>query len=159
MKQFIGHFVISLVLVVGFFASTENASADYVSGSVNVSGPGYNVGVGMGNGTNMGSGVLGGGGAYGSRVWLQNPFGLPQGSLIGIVGVIVFWLLAIFGFLGVIGFIIAGIMYLLSAGDDKQAGTAKAALKFSIIGVIVALLGFIIIQAATMLLTGQSSAF
>jgi hypothetical protein len=69
------------------------------------------------------------------------------------------WLLAILGFLGIIGFVIAGILYLTAAGDEDQIGKAKNAMMYSIIGVIVALLGFVIIQAVNNWLGGTNASF
>lgn len=57
------------------------------------------------------------------------------------------WLLAIFGVLAIIGFVISGVQYLFSAGDEQMAETAKRNMKYCIIGVIVALSGWVIIQA------------
>ncbi|MEI8103517.1 MAG: hypothetical protein WCG84_01270 [Candidatus Moraniibacteriota bacterium] len=89
-------------------------------------------------------------------VWLDSAsdFSLPNASIMGIVGNLTFWLLAILGFIGIIGFVIAGILYLTAAGDETQAKKAKNALMYSIMGIIVALLGFVILQAATVMLNG-----
>ncbi len=76
-----------------------------------------------------------------------NDAGTPGGSIMGILASTMNWLLAIFGFLGIIGFVISGILYLTAAGDEGQAEKAKNAMMYSIIGVIVALLGFVIILA------------
>ena len=84
--------------------------------------------------------------------------GTPTGSIIGIITATMNWLLAILGFLGIIGFVIAGILYLTAAGDEDQIGKAKNAMMYSIIGVIVALLGFVIIQAVEAWL-GTSASF
>ena len=46
--------------------------------------------------------------------------GLPAGSIVGIVTSAMNWLLIIVGILGVIGFVIAGIIYLTAAGDEEQ---------------------------------------
>jgi hypothetical protein len=73
--------------------------------------------------------------------------GTPSGTIIGIITSTMNWLLAILGFLGIIGFVIAGILYLTAAGDEGQIDKAKTAMMYSIIGVIVALLGFVVIQA------------
>ncbi len=74
-------------------------------------------------------------------------FGLPAGSIGGIVNNLLMWLLMIFGFIGIIGFIISGIMYVMSAGDETAAGKAKNMMKWSIVGVVVGLAGVVIIQA------------
>ncbi|MDD5652164.1 MAG: hypothetical protein PHX98_02070, partial [Candidatus Moranbacteria bacterium] len=60
------------------------------------------------------------------------------------------------GFIAIIGFVIAGIMYMTSAGDDDRIKTAKNAMKWSIVGVIVALMGFVILQAVDALLSGDA---
>ncbi len=85
--------------------------------------------------------------------------GVPGGTVTNIIKQTLNWLLAILGFFGIIGFVISGILYLTSAGNDDQISTAKNAMKYSIIGVIVALLGFVIIKAVDTLLTGTSSSF
>jgi hypothetical protein len=84
---------------------------------------------------------------------------LPEGTITEIISKIMSWLLGLVGFLGVIGFAIAGILYLTAAGDDDRIQTAKKAMLWSIVGVIVALLGVVIIQAADKMLSGDSSEF
>lgn len=84
---------------------------------------------------------------------------LPEGTIFGIIQTTMNWLLAILGFLGVIGFVIAGILYLTAAGNEDQIGQAKKAMTYSIFGVIVALIGFVIIQAVDTWLDASQSAF
>jgi hypothetical protein len=84
---------------------------------------------------------------------------LPEGTVSGIVGNIMNWILGIVGVLGVIGFAIAGILYLTAAGDEGKIETAKKAMLYSIVGVIVALLGLVIIRAASSMLGGTSTTF
>ena len=85
--------------------------------------------------------------------------GTPTGTIFGIIKTTMNWLLGILGFLGIIGFVIAGILYLTAAGDDDRMKKGKNTMVWSITGVIVALLGFVIIQAATSWLGGQSTTF
>jgi multisubunit Na+/H+ antiporter MnhB subunit len=59
------------------------------------------------------------------------------------------WLLTAIGFIGIIGFAIAGILYLISAGEDERIKQAKKAMTMSILGVIVALAGYVALQAAS----------
>ncbi|MDP3956902.1 MAG: pilin [bacterium] len=80
--------------------------------------------------------------------------GLPGDTIYGIITRIMNWLLALIGFIGVIGFVIAGILYLTSAGNEEQIETAKKAMLWSIVGVIVALVGFVIIRAVEAMLGG-----
>ncbi len=75
--------------------------------------------------------------------------GTPDATVTSIIQTTMNWLLAILGFLGIIGFVIAGILYLTAAGDEAQIDKAKTAMMYSIIGVIVALIGFVIIQAVS----------
>lgn len=85
--------------------------------------------------------------------------GLPSGSIFGIVKSIMNWLLGLVGILGVIGFAIAGILYLTAAGDETAIDRAKTAMTWSIVGVVVALLGVVILKAAESMLGGSSSTF
>ena len=102
----------------------------------------WNIGVG---GDNWSVDIGSGGGSGG-------PTGLPGGRIIDIVANVLDWLLIIIGIVSIIGFIIAGILYLTSAGDETQAGKAKKAMLYSIIGVIVGLSGLVMLNAAFNLL-------
>lgn len=82
---------------------------------------------------------------------------LPAGTIYGIIGNLMMWLLGIFGFIGIIGFVIAGIMYLTAAGSDDQITKAKAAMKWSLVGVIVGLIGLVVIYAVDAALSPFSS--
>jgi len=85
--------------------------------------------------------------------------GLPAGSIYGIIQNLVFWILGMFAFFGIIGFTISGIMYLISAGNDEMITKAKNYMQYSIIGVIVGLSGLVIIQAVYWMLEGYNAAF
>jgi hypothetical protein len=78
---------------------------------------------------------------------LPDSFGLPGGTIGGIIENIALWILVILGIVGIIGFVISGIMYLLSAGNEGRIETAKKAMVASIIGVVVGLAGYVVIQA------------
>lgn len=73
--------------------------------------------------------------------------GLSEKPLDQIIKNLMQWMLGIFGFIAIIAFVVSGIQYLTSAGDEKSLETAKRNVKWSIVGVIVALSGFLIIQA------------
>jgi hypothetical protein len=89
----------------------------------------------------------------------QTNAGLPSGSITNIVISGLTWLLGLLGFLAIIGFVISGILYLTAAGNETQAEQAKNAMTYSIIGVVVALLGYVIIQAVNLWLGGASTNF
>jgi hypothetical protein len=101
--------------------------------------------------------------AYGSSseggLDLTNSYNLPNGSISGIIGNILNWLLGLFAALGIIGFVISGILYLTSAGDDSQIEKAKTAMMYSILGIIVGLMGFVILQAVNSMLNGSDTNF
>jgi uncharacterized membrane protein YjgN (DUF898 family) len=79
-------------------------------------------------------------------------FGVSTSTPTTILTNIINYALAIVGFLGVLGFIIAGIMYLLAAGDEDTAKKAKGYMVNSIIGIVVALLGYVVMAAISTLL-------
>ncbi|QQS16209.1 MAG: hypothetical protein IPK84_02570 [Candidatus Moraniibacteriota bacterium] len=80
---------------------------------------------------------------------------LPSSSVATIVSGFMTWLLTILGFIAIIAFVISGIMYLTAAGNDGQIKAAKTAMTWSIVGVVVALVGYVIILAADFLLRGS----
>jgi hypothetical protein len=83
--------------------------------------------------------------------------GLPESSIMEIIVNIMKWLLTAIGIAGVIGFAIAGILYLTAAGDETRIKTAKSAMVASIIGVIVALVGVVALTAASTMLGGDAA--
>lgn len=92
-----------------------------------------------------------------SAQWTQGiteagSMGLPQGTVYEIIANLLSWLLAILGFIAIIGFVISGLMYLTASGDEGQAEKAKNAMKYSIIGIIVGLIGYVAVQAIDALL-------
>lgn len=84
--------------------------------------------------------------------------GLPKTPLADIISNIAFWLLAIFGFIAVIGFVISGIIYLVAAGDEDAQERAKRAMIYSITGVVVGLAGLVVIYAVDYFLGGSGGA-
>lgn len=85
--------------------------------------------------------------------------GLGGTSITVLVQNLMYWLFGILGFLAVIGFIISGVLYLTAAGDEDQIGKAKNAMMYSIIGVIVAMLGLVIFSAVQNFFSGGNTTF
>jgi len=87
--------------------------------------------------------------------------GLPNssGGIRGILANLLTWFLMIFGIIAIISFIVSGIQYFLSAGDEKMMQTAKRNATYSILGVIVALSAFVIIKAVDTALNANSPTF
>src|SRR4030042_5002269 len=71
-------------------------------------------------------------------------YGLPTGSIYSIILGIMKWMLSIFGFIAIVGFVISGIMYLTAAGDEDQQKKAKKQMYWSITGVIVGSIGYLV---------------
>ncbi len=90
-------------------------------------------------------------------VSLPTNSGLPRSSLAAVISNFTNWILGIFGFLAIISFVVSGIMYFLSAGDDKQQEKAKNQMKWSILGVVIGLVGLVVIYAVDMLLNAGGS--
>ena len=152
MKKYLKHGFSALTLaIIGLTLSARSASALCASVAANNNGDSSLI-VGT-DGTCNPVSTTGGGWA------LSNPYGLPGGSILGIASSLLFWLLSIFAIAGIIGFIISGIFYLVAAGDEKTVEKGKTGLKYSIIGIIVGLSGFLIMQAVSMFLSGSSSSF
>lgn len=137
-----------LALIATGFLATGSAYAQNVCGTADLGG----VQLGFGNSNCLNS-LNGGWGGF------TNGYGLPEGSILGIIQNLLFWLLAIFSIVGIIGFVISGIMYLISSGDSSQAEKAKKAMMYSIYGIIIGLSGFIVMQAVAALLSGTNKQF
>ena len=66
------------------------------------------------------------------------------------------WMLYLFGFLAIISFVVSGIQYLSAAGNMNMIETAKRNMNYSVIGIIVALSGLVILVAIDALLKGTA---
>jgi hypothetical protein len=79
---------------------------------------------------------------------------LADTSVYTIIRTIMMWLLLILTVIAVIGFIISGFMFIIgdTSGDKEKA---KSWLTYSIIGVIVALIGYIVINLIDTILRGN----
>lgn len=73
--------------------------------------------------------------------------GLKNATVFDLASNVMNWLLGIVGILAVIGFVISGVLYLTSAGNEEQAEKAKTIMTYSIIGLVVALIGLIVVNA------------
>ena len=92
-----------------------------------------------------------------AEVSIPTGTGLPEGSgsdhpVVAVLENILNWMLGIIGVLALISFVISGIIYLTSVGDSGQAETAKKAMMYSILGIVVALSGFVVLKAVETML-------
>ena len=80
--------------------------------------------------------------------------GLNNTSVSMIILTVLQWLLLILTFVAVIGFVISGIMYITAGGSDR-ADEARKWLTYSIIGIIVALLGYVMTTFVSRIISGN----
>ena len=80
--------------------------------------------------------------------------GLSKTSVADIILNLMKCMLYLFGFLAIIAFVISGIQYLSAAGNMNMIETAKRNMNYSIIGIVVALSGLVILIAIDALLRG-----
>jgi four helix bundle protein len=59
------------------------------------------------------------------------------------------FLLQVFGFLAIIGIVFSGFLYLTAYGDEERIKKAKKSFGYSVVGIIVALGGMVVIKALT----------
>ena len=85
-----------------------------------------------------------------------NMFGLSGAHVGDIVRAIMSWILGIISVIAIIAFAISGIQYLTSAGNENQIETAKKHMIWSIVGVLVAISGLVIIRAIDAALRGYT---
>lgn len=71
--------------------------------------------------------------------------GLSKKSIYDIIVVLMNWLLSLITIFAVIGFIVSGIYFITAKGTGKLE-EAKSWLTYSIVGITVALIGYIIVQ-------------
>lgn len=76
----------------------------------------------------------------------SQPGGVMSGDFAAVVTYALNWILGIIGILAVTGIAIAGIMYVTSGGDEKRTASAKNWLVYSIVGLVVALIGYAIVS-------------
>jgi cytochrome bd-type quinol oxidase subunit 2 len=76
----------------------------------------------------------------------QAPGGVPTAtSASDLILKVINWILAFIGSLAVLMIVVAGVMYITSGGDEGRVDKAKSFLTYSIVGLVVALLGYVIV--------------
>ncbi len=85
------------------------------------------------------------------------PDTVPEGTLTltQIAVNVLKFLLGVVGTLAIIMLVVGGAMYVTAAGDERQIDTAKNVVKYSIIGIAVALAAMIIVRTVTAILMGD----
>jgi hypothetical protein len=85
--------------------------------------------------------------------------GLSSAPIYVILSNLFSWMMGLFTTFAVLAFVISGIQYLTSAGDEDQIEKAKHNAKYALIGIVIGLSGFIIVQAIAAALSGQGYFF
>jgi len=67
------------------------------------------------------------------------------------------WLLGVVGIIALIGLVVSGIIYLISAGNDEMITKAKKYMTYCLVGIVVVLASFVIVKALDTLIKGGSS--
>lgn len=91
--------------------------------------------------------------ASGAITDADRPGIVPGGGLRGLVLTIINYFLGFLGLLAVIMIIYGGVTYVSSAGKDEAVGNAKKIIMYSIVGIIIILLSFVIVN--TVLSAGE----
>lgn len=97
---------------------------------------------------------LANGGGWSEGIQETENFGLPNATPYDIITNILNWILSIFAVLAALAFVISGVMFLISGGNQDLTSKAKDYIKYSIIALAVALSGFIIIRFIDGILMG-----
>lgn len=83
--------------------------------------------------------------------------GLPETEIGQVVINIMYWMLGMLGLLAIVMFVVSGIMYLTAGGDEKNTEHAKNNMKYAVIGVAVALLGYTIVYTIQQVVAGGAT--
>jgi len=82
-------------------------------------------------------------------------FDLPDAEVYDIIIGVLLWLLMLFTVLAVLAFVVAGVMFLTAGANADNAEKAKDMVKYSIIGIVAGLSGYIIINLINSILLGD----
>jgi len=93
----------------------------------------------------------------GSGVVLPTDTGLSKMTIKDILTNLLKWILQIVGVIAILGFTISGIMYLVSTGNEEMITTAKKYMLYCVIGIVVVLASFVIVQAIDSILKASMS--
>ena len=85
--------------------------------------------------------------------------GLSNAPISTILANLFSWLMGLFTTLAIVAFVISGIQYVTAAGSQDQMETGKRNATYALLGIIIGLSGFVIIQAIAAALSGQGYFF
>lgn len=100
----------------------------------------------------------------GSSAEVPIPSGIPSsltGGLdttgVSVIQLVFNSLFFVLGIITVVTIILSGIQWITSGGDPSKVAAARARLMYGVIGLVVAVLSFVIVQFVYTILTGQKT--
>ena len=91
----------------------------------------------------------------GGGVGMPTGTGLSNKTVVQILTQLLNWLLEIVGIIAILGFVVSGIMYLVSAGNEEMVTKAKKYMMYCLIGIIVALASFVVVKTIDSILNAS----
>lgn len=85
-------------------------------------------------------------GTSSSQARLENPLGDNIDTPQELIRAVINGVMGVIGILAVAALVYGGILYLTSAGNEEQAGRAKKAITYAVIGLLVSLLSYAIVN-------------
>ena len=89
--------------------------------------------------------------AAGPHVIVTNPSG--SSSVSELVGKVLEWVLGVAGSIALLMFIVGGVMYITSTGNEQKIGVAKKIINWTLIGLIIVLVSYSVIAILDNILT------
>jgi heme/copper-type cytochrome/quinol oxidase subunit 2 len=86
-------------------------------------------------------------------VTIGPPWGTGPKNINELIGNITNWVLGIAGAVAVLFIIISGLRYITAGGDSKQTEAAKSSLRNAIIGLVIVVVAFLVVQIIVVALT------
>ncbi|NTW14279.1 MAG: hypothetical protein HGA31_04605 [Candidatus Moranbacteria bacterium] len=85
----------------------------------------------------------------------QAATGLSDREPGSVIATVIYWLMGVLGIVAILMFVVAGVQYLLAGGDEKKTDSAKNIMKFTVMGVAVALVAYMIVYTVQQLVAGD----
>ncbi len=73
--------------------------------------------------------------------------GLPSTDLDMVIEDVLYYVLSFVAILSILSIVVSGIIYITSGGESKRTDQAKGWLTYSIVGLVVAILGYAIVKS------------
>ena len=88
----------------------------------------------------------------GGNVGITNP--ISSDTILDLIARVMGYAIGLIGVVAVASFMYGGILYLLSGGSEEQSGKAKKVLGYSVLGLIVSILSYVIVSTIINIISG-----